>query len=165
MGAAIGTDDKGSRNVELNIIPFIDLMSCLVAFLLASAVWANLSQLDTRAAGKSHLGVDEDHREPELSVLIEADEIWVGVSRLDEFERIPRGEAGHDWARLERALSDHKRSSLFANTSTIQLAAESTRAAPVSYQALVSAMDVARKSGFETVNLSDADGLAARPRF
>ncbi|MDX2090982.1 MAG: biopolymer transporter ExbD [Kofleriaceae bacterium] len=165
MGASIGTDDKGSKNIELNIIPFIDLMSCLTAFLLATAVWTSISQIDTSAAGKARDGIKEDVGEPELSVLIESDEIWVGVSRLEEFERIPRVERDHDWAQLERSLAAHKASSLFASTSTIQIAADSTRSAPVSYQALVHAMDVAKKSGFETVNLSDPLGLAARPQL
>ena len=33
MGASIGAGTKGSVDVELNIVPFIDLMSCLTAFL------------------------------------------------------------------------------------------------------------------------------------
>jgi biopolymer transport protein ExbD len=165
MGAAIGTDDRGSRNVDLNIVPFIDLMSCLTAFLLVTAVWTNLSQLDTQAAGKSRLGIDRDDPDPQLSVLIEGDEIWVGVSRVDEFERIPKRDAGYDWGELERTLAAHKASSLFAETSIIQIAANSTATARVDYQALVGAMDVAKKAGFSTVNLSDLDGLAARPHI
>ena len=164
MGAAIGTAEKGSVNVELNIIPFIDLMSCMTAFLLVTAVWTNLSQLDTQAAGKARSGIPEDDKDPELSVLIESDEIWIGVSRLEEYERIPKGADGYDWAQLQRSLSTHK-SGVFANTSTIQIAANSTKSAQVSYQSLISAMDVAKKSGFDTVNISDVDGLAARPRL
>ena len=38
-----------SRNVELNIVPFIDLMSCLTAFLLVTAVWVNTARLERRA--------------------------------------------------------------------------------------------------------------------
>ena len=34
MGASVGTGEGKSSNIELNIVPFIDLMSCLVAFLL-----------------------------------------------------------------------------------------------------------------------------------
>lgn len=164
MGAAIGTDDKGSRNVDLNIVPFIDLMSCLTAFLLVTAVWTHLSQLDTQPAGMARSGVDSIDPRPELSVLIEADEIWIGVSRLDEFQRIPKRDAGYDWAELEHALAAHK-ASLFADTSKIQIAANSTRTARVDYQALVSAMDIAKKAGFSTVSLSDLDGLAARPHI
>ena len=46
MGAALGTGDKKSVNVDLNIVPFIDLMSCLTAFLLVTAVWVNIAQIN-----------------------------------------------------------------------------------------------------------------------
>jgi biopolymer transport protein ExbD len=47
MGAAVGTGDgKKSVNVELNIVPFIDLMSCLTAFRLVTAVWVNIAQIN-----------------------------------------------------------------------------------------------------------------------
>jgi biopolymer transport protein ExbD len=45
MGQALGTGDKKSVNLDLNIVPFIDLMSCLTAFLLVTAVWVNIAQL------------------------------------------------------------------------------------------------------------------------
>lgn len=167
MGAAIGTEEPGgtSRNVELNIIPFIDLMSCLTAFLLVTAVWVNISQLDVKAAGKARDQIRPEGDDPKLSVLIESDEIWVGVSRLEEYTRIPNTESGYDWARLETALREQKASTWFADTSEIQVAAESTKIAPVSYQQVVLAMDTAVKAGFRDVRLSDPDALYARPHL
>lgn len=167
MGAAIGTEESGqgkSRNVELNIIPFIDLMSCLTAFLLVTAVWVNISQLDVKAAGKARDGIDREGDEPRLSVLVQSDEIWVGVSRLEEYQRIPKTDSGYDWARLEQALKEQKMSTWFAETTEIQVAAESTRSEPVSYQQIVLAMDTAVKAGFRDVRLSDPDALYARPQ-
>ena len=53
MAANLGNgSDKRSVNVDLNIIPFIDLMSCLVAFLLVTAVWVNTARLDTKPVGR-----------------------------------------------------------------------------------------------------------------
>ncbi len=166
MGAAIGTEDSTkARNVELNIIPFIDLMSCLTAFLLVTAVWVNISQLNTKAGGKSREGIDKDNPEPELSVLVEADEIWVGVSRIEEYERIPKTATGYDWTKLELSLRAHKTTGLFIDNTVIQVAAESTKAEPVPYQAMVAAMDVALKVGFSDVKITDPNGLAARPHL
>lgn len=166
MGAAIGTEDSTkSRNVELNIIPFIDLMSCLTAFLLVTAVWVNISQLNTKAAGRGRDGIDDPDPDPELSVLVEADEIWVGVSRIEEYERIPKTAEGHDWAKLELSLRAHKTTGLFVENTVIQVAAESTKADPVPYQAMVLAMDVALKVGFSDVKITDPNGLAARPQL
>ena len=45
MGAAVGTDDKKSVNVDVNIVPFIDLLSCLTAFLLVTAAWTKIAAL------------------------------------------------------------------------------------------------------------------------
>jgi hypothetical protein len=66
-------------------------------------------------------------------VLIGADEIWVGVSRVNDFQRIPRTAAGHDWARLEDALKVQKASAWFEHKTDIEIAADSTRDHPVSY--------------------------------
>ena len=66
MGASVGTEGKGSVNVELNIVPFIDLLSCLTAFLLVTAVWVNIAQISIQPKGKSRGEVetifDEFHR-------------------------------------------------------------------------------------------------------
>jgi len=165
MGAAIGTDDKGSVNVELNIIPFIDLMSCLTAFLLVTAVWVNIARLDVHTAGKARDRPGEENPDPQLSVLIEADQIWVGVSRVDDFERIPNTAAGPDWAKLEERLRAQKGSAYFTDKTNIEIAAQSTQAQPVPYQSLVAAMDIAVKSGFVDVGLSDPASLSARPHL
>src|ERR1044072_2652226 len=107
MGAAIGTDDKKSVNIELNIVPFIDLMSCLTAFLLVTAVWVNISQLDIKPAGKARDVPPCDDggcEDPKLSGLIDSDTVWVGVSRIDEFTPIPKTAAGYDWQRVSEVL-------------------------------------------------------------
>jgi biopolymer transport protein ExbD len=165
MGASIGTDDKGSVNVELNIIPFIDLMSCLTAFLLVTAVWVNVARLDVKPVGMARNGQGLPPDDPELSVLIQPDKVWVGVSRVDDFTLIPNTAQGYDWAKLEQVLREQKASAFFNDKSTIQIAAESTRADPVNYQQLVIAMDIAVKVGFADVGLSDPQGLAARPQL
>ncbi len=166
MGAAIGTDDGSkSRNIELNIIPFIDLMSCLTAFLLVTAVWVNISQLDVKTSGKARDQLVPENDDPKLSVLIENDEIWVGVSRLEEYQRIPKTDSGYDWSKLEEALKAQKASTWFTGTNEIQVAAESTKSEPVSYQQIVLAMDTAVKAGFSDVRLSDPDALYARPHL
>lgn len=168
MGAAIGTDDKKSVNVELNIVPFIDLMSCLTAFLLVTAVWVNIAQLSIAPSGKSFDGLpcDDDPTcdKIKLSVLVEPDQIWIGVSRVDEFEVFPKTGGAYDWAKVEAALKAHKESSLFVGETKIEIAAHSSKGAPVEYQHLIAAMDIAVKTGFVDVGVTDAAGLSARPR-
>jgi len=166
MGAAVGTDEKGSVNVELNIIPFIDLMSCLTAFLLVTAVWVNIAQINIQPKGKTRdtSNVQQDDEHVTLSVLVQSDKIWVGLSRVNEFQDIPKLASGEqDWDKFETTIKQHKTSAFFADRTDLEIAAESTAAAPVKYQDIIRAMDLSIKVGFLDVGLSDPAGLAARP--
>ncbi len=167
MGAAIGSEGKGSVNVELNIVPFIDLMSCLTAFLLVTAVWVNISQLDVKPAGKGREQPcpDPDTCDaPKLSVLLEGDSVWIGVSRVNEFEQIPKTAAGvYDWDKVRERLAVQKKSVFFDGKTNIEVAANSTLATPIPYNQLIAAMDVAVQSGFIDVGLTDPASLSARP--
>lgn len=166
MGASIGTEGKGSVNVELNIVPFIDLMSCLTAFLLVTAVWVNIAQINIQPKGKSRdtSQVQQDDENVTLSVLVQSDKIWVGLSRVNEFQDIPKTAAGaHDFEKLRATLEAHKKSTFFADRDDLEIAGESTLQAPVSYQDIVHVMDTALSVGFKNVGLSDPAGLAARP--
>jgi len=166
MGAAVGADEKGSVNVELNIIPFIDLMSCLTAFLLVTAVWVNIAQINIQPKGKTRdtSNVQKDDETVTLSVLVQSDRIWVGLSRVNEFQEIPKlAEGDQDWVKFETTLKEHKASAFFADRADLEIAAESTLQSPVKYQDIIRAMDFAVKVGFIDVGLSDPAGLAARP--
>ena len=167
MGAAIGADDKKSVNVELNIVPFIDLMSCLTAFLLVTAVWVNIAQLNIQPKGKTRdqqQVVQEDER-VNLSILLTADQIWIGLSRVNEFQPIAKAATGQDWAKYESTLKEHKASAFFADRTDLEIAAESTVNSVVPYQDLITAMDIAHRVGFADVGLSDPQGLSARPQM
>src|SRR5512147_1228460 len=126
MGASVGTGDKGSVNVELNIVPFIDMMSCLTAFLLITAVWVNIAQINIQPKGKSRdtAQVQQDDEHVTLSVLVQSDRIWVGLSRVNEFQEIPKKGDSQDWEKLETTLKEHKASAFFADRSNIEVAGE-----------------------------------------
>ena len=168
MGAAVGAEGKGSVNVELNIVPFIDLMSCLTAFLLVTAVWVNIAQINIQPKGKTrdtvNVQIDDEH--VTLSILVQADKIWVGLSRVNEFQEIPRLATGeHDWDKLKTTLEVHKKSEFFRDREDLEVAGESTTASQVKYQDIIHAMDTALVVGFKDVGLSDPAGLAARPQL
>jgi biopolymer transport protein ExbD len=153
MGVSFNSQDKGSLNVELNIVPFIDLMSCLTAFLLVTAVWVSISSLDTEALGRSRDGLGaDDETKPRLGILIEPDSITLSS--------YPSGEArhvtGHDWARLESALREFKTRD---EVPPVEVAANSTAAHPIAYGKLVTAMDTAVKVGYPRVGVVDAKQL------
>src|SRR5215468_9660166 len=111
MGAAVGTESSGGRrsvNLELNIVPFIDVMSCLAAFLLITAVWVNIAQINIQPKGKNRdtANVQQDDEHVTLSVLVQSDRIWVGLSRVNEFQDIPRKNDDQDWEKFETTLKE-----------------------------------------------------------
>ena len=178
MGAVLDTGNKKSVNVHLNIVPFIDLMSCLTAFLLYTAVWSHMAQISIKPKGVGQDAITGESEEVRASVLIQKDQIWVGLSRINDFRRIPRqttgssgsdvrddeagtSDDGYDWQELGKVLAEHKQSAHFAGREDIEIAAEDE----VSYQTIVSAMDVAVAAGFGDVGLADPNALSARPVF
>jgi biopolymer transport protein ExbD len=167
MGDVQEAGDRKSVNVALNIVPFIDLMSCLTAFLLVTAVWVNISQLDLSPKGTAREGqpceATDSCDDPELSVLVDSDSVWIGVSRVNEFQQIPKTASGYDWDKVRDALKVQKKSAFFENSTRIQVAANSTAVSPIPYQQLIAAMDIAKQSGFLDVGLTDPNGLSARP--
>ena len=167
MGASVGTEGKGSVNVELNIVPFIDLMSCLTAFLLVTAVWVNIAQLDLKPKGKSRdpSQIKEDEEKVVLSVLIQPDKIWLVQSRIGEQQAIDRtGSPTEYWGTFEASLSELKKSAFFIDRADLELAAESvSEEQKVMYQDIIWAMDIAKKTGFSDIGLTDRDGLTAKP--
>jgi len=168
MGANIDTGggDKRSVNVDINIVPFIDLMSCLTAFLLVTAVWVNIAQINIAPKGKNREQQIQEDQKPVLSVLVQDDKIWIGATRVPEggFDQIPRTQnPDDDWHQYEEKLKGWK-SQYFSDRTDIEIAAESNEQHVVKYQDLISAMDHAIKVGFIDVGLTDPAGLSARPQ-
>lgn len=166
MGANLDSgDDKKSVNVDLNIVPYIDLMSCLTAFLLVVAVWVNLAQITIEPKGKARDGPPPDVVDPKISVLLQHDTMYVGVSYMlidpVVMKRPPGGD--FDWDGLEAALVALKKHSEFAERDDIEVAAESTAVAPLTYDHVIHAMDVAVKVGFTKPELTEPTSLSWRP--
>ena len=164
MGASIDTGgDKKSVNVELNIVPFIDLMSCLTAFLLVTAVWTNIAQINIKPKG---IGRDAEktlqEEEPvRASVLVQEETIWIGLSRINDFRQINREGEDFNWEAFREVLDEHKQSAFFADREDIEIAADDK----VNYQTIITAMDHAIAAGFRDVGLSDPESLSARPQL
>lgn len=163
MGAAIDTGgDKKSVDVHLNIVPFIDLLSCLTAFLLVTAVWTSLAQISIKPKGvarnsEQQLDVDE---KIQASILIQETTIWVGLSRINEFRQVKKEGEDYNWKALREVLVEHKENH-FADRESIEIAAEDE----ISYQTIISVMDTAVDSGFKDVGLADPASLSARPQL
>jgi len=59
-----GGDKKKSTDVDVNIVPFIDLMSVLIIFLLISAVWTQVSMIQIGSSVYGQKTTDEKPKPP-----------------------------------------------------------------------------------------------------
>lgn len=147
----------------------IDLMSCLTAFLLVTAVWVNTAQLNVSAAGRTNEG---ESQLPRIGVLVEKERLWLTVSELGDITELPDINGEHNWAGLTLALSDLEGNSALvaaggaegAKGVAVSVAADSTNESPVSYQELISAVDTVNAAGFKSVGITDVAGLALAPQ-
>src|SRR5579859_7215726 len=61
-GAAPTPTGKGGKkplDAAINLVPFIDLLSCCISFLLITAVWTQLARMDVTQKGQGAAGSDE----------------------------------------------------------------------------------------------------------
>lgn len=62
-GAAPITSGKGGKkslDAPINLVPFIDLLSCCICFLLITAVWINLAAMETNQRAPSKKALNEE---------------------------------------------------------------------------------------------------------
>src|SRR5262245_23878458 len=98
---------RKSVDVEINLVPFIDMMSCMVAFLLLSAVWVDLAQIKVKPRGKSASAEQQDDKQVTLAVLVVRDGHYIGSSRPGGERRfVPSRGGERDWAGVQQAVSD-----------------------------------------------------------
>lgn len=159
MGASVGTGDGDSVNVELNVVPFIDLMSCLTAFLLVTAVWSQYAQINIKPKGLGRDGTKEQDVDPpvNISVLLTKGEIWVGLTTGD-MTRITNPGDGYDWTAFEGKLEEYREMPIFADRSDIEIAAEDE----VTYQNVIWAMNSSIGSQFRDIGYVDPTSLSVR---
>lgn len=162
MGVSVDSGGGRSVDVEINLVPFIDLMSCLVAFLLATAVWTQVAQLEVKPKG---IGKDAEQQLPTeppitISVLVASDSLWVGLT-TGERQQIKKNEADgtYDQVALAEVLGGYKDNlAQFKERQDIEIAAEDG----VTYENVIATMDTSIGKGFKDVGFVDPASLSVR---
>jgi biopolymer transport protein ExbD len=142
------TGGRRKAHADLNLVPYIDLLTCMVAFLLITAVWTQLARLEVRQRGQSE---DEGIEKPsaKIAVLVHPD----GFALLVNGEQRPlprRAVTGYDFAGLTAALAQLKRT--YPDKTDVQVASEDG----IPFDPLLATMDASIAAGFPDVSLSEA---------
>jgi biopolymer transport protein ExbD len=96
-GISVGDSKRGRRSVdhELPLVPFIDFMICLVAFLMVTAVWTQMSRIAAtgKAPGAEIGPTSEPKKELHVVASSRGFELrWQQGTTVLETQHVPRGE-------------------------------------------------------------------------
>jgi len=153
----VGHDSDKSGVVELNLVPFIDLMSVCIIFLLITAVWTQVSmiQLGTsiyaRKTGDPATNTQED---PDSDVPFRVDvhlkgyRVIIGSNRVN----IPRqGNGRYNYKSLESEIKKIKSS--YPKKVTVVVTSQDQ----LVYKHLILAMDLLLAAGFPEISIATGE--------
>jgi biopolymer transport protein TolR len=146
MGASLepeGRPGKRSLSADLNLVPYIDLLTCMVAFLLITAVWTQLAQLKTSARRPGE--GEEAPPLTKLAVVVGEDAMNLVVGQ--EREMVPSRAGEPDWSALATLLQRTK--ARYPDRTDMTIASDDG----VLFDRLTMVMDTAIASGFPSVSL------------
>jgi biopolymer transport protein TolR len=153
-GAAPTPTGKGGKkplDASLNLVPFIDLLSCCISFLLITAVWTQLARMDVSQKGQGAAGA-ESEKPPEptvnLTLFINKDGYTFAKS-TGESTDIPKKGEEYDYAKLADTLKDAK--TAYPDKNDIAVKSDDD----VVYNNIVRTMDVVLSNKFPDVSLAD----------
>jgi len=91
MGVSVeGGKGRGkSMNADLNLVPFIDFLSCLLAFLMITAVWSEIAALDQEQAVSSNAPPVETTEQPPPMLVVHVSKDKVRATRDEKSTENP----------------------------------------------------------------------------
>ena len=95
-----------------------------------------------------------------LSLLVQNEQSWVGLSRVNEFQQVPKRADAHDWEKLEAILAEHKASAYFADRTDMEIGFSAGKGTDV-----IAALHAACKVGFVDIAFVKPDQLSAIPKL
>jgi len=158
MGGGGGpTPAKGGKkqlDAQINLVPFIDLLSCCISFLLITAVWTQLARMDVTQKGQGAAGaVDEKPPEPtvNLTLYIDKDGYTFAKSTGESTPILLKGD-DYDYSKLADILKDAK--TAYPDKNDIQVKSDDT----VLYSRIIRTMDIVLSAKFPDIGLGDKGG-------
>lgn len=149
-----GGGGKKSVDFQLNLVPFIDLLSVLISFLLMTSVWTQIAKIDVRQKpnmpDQDEPPPPEDEKKLNLTVLVKENGYTVSTRGAVVKEIEKKGDA-YDVTTLAETLKKIKDEN--PENSDIQVTCEDK----VRYQELISVMDVALEHKLAGISVGGVD--------
>lgn len=140
-----------SSNTELNLVPFIDLMSVLITFLLITAVWSQVSMIQIGSSIYGKKTSDEVTPPPpmaDLPLRLDVKDFGFRLIVGPDTSEIPKMTGQYDTASLLLKLQKVK------ETYPSKIDAVITVDDELPYENLILGMDALLQGGFSTISVS-----------
>lgn len=159
MARKVGLGKKKELNAELNLTPFIDLLSTMVCFLLITAVWIEIGSVEIKQS-KGTQAQESKKESYDLDVVFNSDKkislnLKKGSRRV---KRIIVNEADFDTSltKLDTLIATKIKN--FKNKAIDIATATVTPNSKVEYGNMVRALDVLRKNEIINIGVLSANG-------
>lgn len=150
-GAAVpepsGKGKKKALDAVMNVVPFIDLLSCCLSFLLITAVWTQVGALQVSQSGGPNDSPPPPDKTLQLQLTITDKGFTLSAGQGGSVVDIPKKGTDLDINALYDKLKEIK--GQFPDQQTITVAAEDS----VQYNDLVQTIDVCMKAGLSSVSV------------
>jgi biopolymer transport protein ExbD len=143
-----GGDRKKPLDADLNLVPYIDLLTCMVAFLLITAVWTQLARLKVGQRGPGPGDEGEQPHRTNVAVVVHDDGFNLIVD--NDQKPLPRKAGELDYATLAFELAAVKRAHPDKTDVNVVSADD------IVFDTLVRTMDATMSAGFPDLSLLDA---------
>jgi len=152
-GAAPTPGGKGGKkpvDAAINLVPFIDLLSCCLSFLLITAVWTQLARMDVQQKGQGAAGAQDENQQQQVQLTLYVDKDGYTFSKsTGESTPIPMKGDDYDYAKLGEVLAKAKAD----HPDKTDIAVKSDDS--VIYSRIIRTMDIAVGANFKDIGLQD----------
>lgn len=147
MAQIEGSGSGKNVAVEVNIVPFIDLMSVLIIFLLITAVWQQISMIQVGSSIYGKRTQEKVAPPPQDSIVFRLDVLTSGhrVVFGTSVTHVPKKDGDYDLERLQKHLKELKKKRPKKKDVVITIGDR------LKYLYLINAMDSLLESGFDQI--------------
>ena len=146
-----GRRGRRGNSFDLNLVPFIDLMSVLITFLLITAVWTQVSMIQIGSSLMGKRSDDQPVTPPPLAeVVLKVDVKPAGYELTVGKQKISLPKVGADWDDAGLVAQLQRVKQLYPEKVDAVVAMEDTLA----YNQLIKAMDNLLFAGFSVISVA-----------
>ena len=149
--AGPSTGGKRPMDMEINLVPFIDLLSCCIAFLMMVAVWTQIARIDVAPSPMGPAAEEKQDEDPlKLSIMLTSTGYMLSDGTGTSLP-IPKSGSDYNSAELENKLKAIR--TQFTSETKVNITSEDG----IAYKNLIGAMDVCLRNGFTGISVGSVN--------